>query len=192
MKVWMICFALVAALGAAACARGPAYKDINTNQSSPANQAPAPTAVPPPPANLNSAAAPAGQVPPPEAAQTPAFRMPAFMDAAKGAPKDLPNYPGGAILNIQYGPQADVDTFSIALQTTDSMDKIAAFYDKAVKSNGWDVSQRQIDPEYSEWLLKKNANDEAKVTVQRAKQGNMLVIVVARTAKQAQPPPPKP
>lgn len=191
MKVWMICFALAACLTAAACARGPAYKDINTNQSSPVNQAPNATAVPPPPANVNGAATPAGQSPPPEAAQTPQFRMPAFMDATKGAPKDLPNYPGSAILNIQYGPQADVDTFSVALQTTDSMDKIAAFYDKAIKSNGWDVSQRQIDPEYSEWILKKNADDDAKVTVQRAKQGNMFVIVAARTAKQA-PPKPKP
>ena len=193
MKVLIICFALAVSLCAAACGpRRPAYEAINTNQAAPANQTPDATAGAASPVNANAPAAPAGQTTPVETAPAPAFRMPAFMDTAKGAPKDLPSYPGGTILNVQYGPQADTDTFSIAIQTNDPMDKITAFYDKAIKSNGWDVSQRQVDPEYSEWLLKKNANDEAKVTVQKARQGNLFVIVAARTAKQAQPPQPKP
>jgi hypothetical protein len=108
----------------------------------------------------------------------------------------LPNYPGAAIVNIQYGPQQDAEIFSVAMQTGDSMDKIAAFYDKTIKSNGWDVTQRQVDPEYSEWMMKKNTSDEAKVVVQKPKQGtlprHMFMIVVARTAKSAQPQQPKP
>jgi hypothetical protein len=186
MKGWMICFALAACLSAAACGpRGPAYKDVNVNQSA-ANQAAGNPAGGSPPGNANAAALPSAPVPPQ------AFKMPAFMDAATGAPKDLPNYPGSRVLNIQYGPQNDTDTFSVLLQTGDSMEKIAAFYDKAAKSNGWDVTQRQVDPEYSEWRLRKNASDEAQVTVRKPPQGNMLAIAVARTAKQAQPPQPKP
>jgi hypothetical protein len=177
-------------MSAAACGpRQPAYRDVNTNQSA-LSANPEGSAATPPPGNHNVSPAPTASAPP-AAAQPPAFRMPAFMDAAKGAPKDLPNYPGAAIVNIQYGPQADTDTFSIAMQTGDSMDKIAAYYDKVAKSSGWDVTQRQIDPEYSEWMMKKNASDEAKVRVEKAKQGNMFVIVAARTAKPT-PPSPKP
>jgi hypothetical protein len=194
MKLWISCLALALGLSAAACGpRHPAYRDINTNQSAPAvNQAPDSSTLAPPANNNASPAIPAG----PAAAQPAAIKMPAFMDAAKGSPKDLPNYPGAAIVNIQYGPQQDTEIFSVAMQTGDPMDKIAAFYDKIVKSNGWDVTQRQVDPEYAEWTMKKNTSDEAKVVVQKPKQGprqgNMYMIVAARTAKSAQPQPAKP
>ncbi|MFL6215079.1 MAG: hypothetical protein ACJ74J_14440 [Blastocatellia bacterium] len=194
MKLSLICVALAVALSAAACGpRQPAYRDINTNQPAPSvNQTPDGTMATPPSGNNNAPPAPTGQAAPMGAAQLPAFRMPAFMDAAKGSPKDLPNYPGAAIVSIQYGPREDTDTFSVAMQTGDSMDKIAAFYDKVVKSNGWDVTQRQIDPEYSEWRMKKGVNDEAQVTVRKPPQGKTLVIAAARTAKPAPPQTPKP
>ena len=113
------------------------------------------------------------------------------MDIAKGYPKDLPNYPQASRLNLQYGPYENTDTFSIALQTSDPMDKIAAFYDQVVKSNGWTVSNRLVDPEYSEWVLTKKEDNDAKVTVQKDKQTNKsFIIVVARTAKLPQKPQP--
>jgi hypothetical protein len=192
MKYWMIYLALVACLSVAACGpRQPAYKDVNTNQPAPSVN---PGTIATPPANTN--ASPQVGETAPMAVPPAAIKMPAFMDTAKGAPKDLPNYPGAAIVNIQYGPQQDTDIFSVAMQTGDAMDKIAAYYDKIIKSNGWDVTQRQVDPEYAEWMMNKNASDEAKVVVQKPKQGsrpgNMFMIVVARTAKSAQPQPPKP
>lgn len=117
--------------------------------------------------------------------------MPAFMDAAKGYPTDLPNYPRGARMNLQYGPSQDTEMYSIAMKTQDPMDKITAFYDQVVKSNGWTVTNRQVDPEYSEWVLKKKGDNEAKVTVQKDKQtNNTFIIVAARTAKPSQTPPP--
>lgn len=194
MKYWMICLALVACLSVAACGpRQPAYKDVNTNQPAPSAN---PGMIAPPPANANVSPAPTGESAQAAAAQPATIKMPAFMDTAKGAPKDLPNYPGAAIVNVQFGPQQDAEIFSIAMQTGDSMDKIAAYYDKIIKSNGWDVTQRQVDPEYAEWMMKKNASDEAKIVVQKPKQGNrptnMFMIVAARTAKSAQPQPPKP
>ena len=177
--------ALVAAVGLSVTACGPrkpAYSDINTNQ--PARpEAPA-TASEPAQNPAGGAAAPA-QTPP---AQPTVFRMPAFMDASKGDPKDLPNYPQAATVNLQYGPNGDIDTYSVSLRTGDAMEKITGFYDQMLKSNGWTVASRLVDPEYAEWVLKKSDSDEAKVTVQKEKQGNTFIIVTARTGKPPQKP----
>ena len=189
MKVRLIVL-LVAGLVTAACgARGPAYKDINTNQQAPpahpSTEAPAGQGLP---NNANAASAASGQASP----QARAFHMPAFMDPVKGYPKDLPNYPAARMVNVQYGPVETADTFSVALQTIDAMDKISAFYDKMIKSNGWTVTSRVVDPEYSEWIMKKAADDEAKVTVRKDQQSGHFYIVAARTSKQSQPAPAKP
>lgn len=190
MKVQVFALVVAAGLSAAACGRhAPAYKDINTNQPAPSALPSSATANEPAPAP----SATAGQPSQPANTQAQTFRMPPFMDADKGYPKDLPNYPQASRMNLQYGPYEDTDVFSIAMQTYDPMDKIAAFYDQVVKSNGWTVSNRLVDPEYSEWVLKKKADNEAKVTVQKDKQsGRSFVIVVARTAKQPQKPQPAP
>jgi hypothetical protein len=195
MKVQNMVFVVAAGLSVAACGpHQPAYKDINTNQPAPsANQNSDGSVGKPLPENANGASPTAGQIPPTSPAQPPAFRMPAFMDATKGYPKDLPNYPQAATVNVQYGPREETDVFSIAMQTRDPMDKITAFYDKMIKANGWTVANRLVDPEYSEWVLKKGEIDEAKVTVQKDKQSSKnFFIAVARTARQPQKPQPAP
>ena len=190
MKVRLIVFLVVAVFMAACGSRGPAYKDINTNQqappTNPGTEGPAAQGLA---NNTNAASATGG---PAASPQSRTFRVPAFMDTAKGYPKDLPNYPQATIINVQYGPVETSDTFSVALQTHDAMDKISAFYDKTIKGNGWTVASRVVDPEFSEWILKKASDDEAKVTVRKDKQTARFYIVVARTSKQSQPPPPKP
>jgi hypothetical protein len=190
MKVQVFALVVATGLSAAACGRHvPAYKDVNTNQ--PTQAAPQSSATPNEPAPAQPATT--GQTSQPATTPPQALRIPAFMDVAKGYPKDLPNYPQAARINLQYGPYGDIDTFSIAMQTRDTMDQIAAFYDQVIKSNGWTVANRQIDPEYSEWVLKKKEDNEAKVTVQKDKQTNKsFIIVVARTAKHPQPAPSKP
>jgi hypothetical protein len=185
MKVQIFALVIAAGLSAAACRpHAPAYKDVNTNQPAPQPSATSPATTNEP---ASAQSAPAGQASPAAPAQPQAFRLPSFMDAAKGCPVDLPNYPSGARMNLQYGPSQDLDTYSIALKTQDPMNKITAFYDQVVKSNGWTVTNRQVDPEYSEWVLKKKDDNEAKVTVQKDKQSNnTFIIVAARTAKQSQ------
>ena len=183
---------LVAGLLLAACGtRGPAYKDINTNQQAPAASAGGEGAAgQAPPSNPNPAPAGGTASPAPQPPQ--AFRMPAFMEPGKGYPKDLPNYPDAKIINVQYGPVETNETFSVSLLTADSMDKISAFYDKVVKSNGWTVTSRVVDPEYCEWILKKADDNDAKVTVRKDKQSPRIYIIAGRTSKQSQPAPPKP
>jgi hypothetical protein len=184
MRGQLFALILAAGLGVAACGpHGPAYRDINTNQpAKPEQPAPATANEPPPASGANSA-----EPPQPAKTQPPAFRVPPFMDAGKGYPRDLPNYPQAQTMNIQYGPYGDTDVFSISMHTRDPMDKVVAFYENVFKGNGWTVANRLVDPEYSEWALKKKEGDEAKVTVQKDKQSNNgFFIAVARTAKQQQ------
>ena len=89
MKVRLIVFLVVAVFMAACGSRGPAYKDINTNQqappTNPGTEGPAAQGL----ANNTNAASQAGGPAAPPQSRT--FRAPAFMDTAKGYPKDLPN-----------------------------------------------------------------------------------------------------
>ena len=39
------------------------------------------------------------------------------------------------------------------------MDKIAAFFERVTKENKWTVINKIIDPEFSEWNLKKGPDD---------------------------------
>jgi hypothetical protein len=191
MKISFIVLVVAAAVTFTACGpHGPAYKDINTNQPAPPASSGAegtPTALPP---NSNAAPATGAQATAPAPPQT--IKAPAFMDMTKGYPKDLPNYPQASVLNVQYGPIETHYTFSVSLQTHDAMDKISAFYDKSVKGNGWTVASRTVDPEYSEWVLKKADDNEAKVTVRKDKQSPRFIIVAARTSPQTATAAPKP
>ena len=110
--------------------------------------------------------------------------MPAFFDAQTGEVKDLPSYPNAQRTNIQYGPMEDgAEMASLVLVAAGSMDSVAAFYDKAIKSNGWEVTVRNRDPEFSEWRLKKGAKDEGRVIVKRDPAKGGLTIQIVRTSK---------
>ena len=70
--------------------------------------------------------------------------------------------------------------------THDPMDRIADFFDKAIKSNGWEITTRSRDPEYSEWKMKKGDRDRGGVTVKKdPTRGGAMVIQIARTANPA-------
>jgi hypothetical protein len=102
---------------------------------------------------------------------------------ANGEAKDLPNYPQAVMKSIQFGPIQGTDTLSLVLETRDPMDKIAAFYDKVIKSNGWTVDSKTFDPEFAEWNLRKPFDNEGKVQVKRDPRTNAMNIVIARTEK---------
>lgn len=179
------------------CARKPAYSNINVNASRPdradqssseqpaeatdsgadptgASTAPAPGGVP--------EAAPA-QPPQQKSSQQGAFKMPAFVDTQKGEVKDLPSYPGGQRLNVQYGPAPGGEMASIVLVTGASMDSISAFYDKEIKSAGWKVTLRNRDPEFSEWRVKKGETEDGGVTIRKDPEGRGRLIQIVRTSK---------
>jgi hypothetical protein len=169
----------------AACRRKAAYSDIDANRSSdskPVEQTlpetnPAPGADPQ--ASSNSTVA-ASQ---PNAGA----RIPWFVDTVNGQVKDLPNYPNALRRNVSYGPMSGQDTMSLVLETHDPMEKIAQFYDRVTKDNKWKVTDRTVDPDLSEWILKKGDNGDAKVQVQKdPRQPGVLYIVIARVERPAQ------
>jgi hypothetical protein len=188
----LVCFALAAAMcvGAIACGpRKPAYSDVNPNQTARngnQNSGGQPTA----PVEAGSADGSLPSSAPPPSAP---FRMPEFLDQATGAIKDLPSYPNAVRQNIQYGPVQDQDkikdTIALLLATSDDMDKVADFYDKAVKSNGWTVSDKLRDQELSQWVLKKGNDNEAKVEIRKDPKSKAMFIALARTQTLTQPKP---
>lgn len=180
----LLCLLLTAAViaGLAGCAHKPAYSEMDANRSS-RNQ------------NQNAgaqatASTPAAAEPPaPEAAQPApasppaAFKSPSFLDQASGGIRDLPAYPNANRISVQLGPMQGLNTMSLGFTTTDSMDKIAAFYEKVIKDNKWTVIDKLIDPEFSEWSLKKGEDHNAKVQVKKDQQTSALNIVMVRTEK---------
>jgi hypothetical protein len=189
MKIWMklVCFALAAALslGAVACGpRKPAYSDVNPNQGA-RNGNQNSSGQPAAPTEGASAESLPPAIPPPAAPQQTPFKAPEFLDQTTGEIKDLPSYPNAVRQNIQYGPVQDQDkmkdTMALLLATGDPMNKIADFYDKAVKSNGWTVSDKLRDQELSQWVLKKGNDNEAKVEIRKDPKSNAMFIALART-----------
>lgn len=190
LLVWAVSGSLVG------CARKPAYSSMNVNGSRASRQSPAPAEEPANAAGSSedssggSTAAPPGQAPggapaqsPQEPAQPAAFKVPAFFDTQKGEVRDLPSYPKGQRLSIQYGPLPDGEMASIVLTTLSPMDSIAAYYDKVIKSNGWEVTVKNRDPDYSEWRVKKGDKEEGGVTVRRDSDRRSMIIQISRTSK---------
>jgi hypothetical protein len=163
--------AAVIAVGSA-CAHRPAYSEMNTNRAV-SNQNQSQNTEPQATASTPAVAEPA----PPAAAA----KVPSFMD--QGAVRDLPAYPNAYRTNFQLGPMEGVNIMSLSLISKDPMDKIVAFYEKVVKDNKWTVIDKIIDPEFSEWSLKKGEDNSAKVQVKKDQQTKAMNIVMVRGEK---------
>jgi hypothetical protein len=184
-SAWLL-VATVVIVASAGCRHKPAYSDIDTNKSASSQNQNSPTREVSPPAP-EAAREPAPPQPPTTSSQTPASSLPSFFDQARGQVKDLPSYPHAARLHVQIGPIGELNLASIILQTSDRMDRIAAFYDRAIKDNQWKVNDRIIDPELSEWNLEKGKDNTGKVQVKRDTQTGRLNIIIVRGEKIVQP-----
>jgi hypothetical protein len=188
--LWLLVIGALLA-GCGGCAHRPAYSEMDANRASrnqnqnqnnegqaSASTTPAPPA-PAEPAPAPVAAQPATGTPPGQA-----VKKPSFMDQATGGIKDLPAYPGAYRVNVQIGPMQGVNMISLALKSTDPMDKITAFYERVIKENKWTVVDKLIDPEFSEWTLKKGEDNSAKVQVKKDQQRTTeMNIVMVRVEK---------
>jgi hypothetical protein len=184
--VWLIATVITLATG---CSHKPAYTEMdanrgtvkqNQNQAN-ASQAASPNQTSQPSSTEPSASSPESSVSAPTPTTPP--KRPSFLDEAKGGIKDLPSYPGAFRLNVQVGPIEGVNTMSLGLRTKDSMDKITAFYEQVIKANKWTVVDKVIDPELSEWTLKKGEQNSAKVQVKKDLTTGMNNIIVVRAEK---------
>lgn len=151
----------------AGCRRKPPYSDMQLGPSTSQS-------------NANQAAATDGAPAQDASAAGTSFKYPSFMDETTGRLKDLPEYPGAARTNMQYGPQNGLDTAAIVLRTGDSLEKIAAYYDKAAKDNGWTVSSRASDKSFYKVELKKGDSNRATVQAGKDQGANTVTIGITR------------
>jgi hypothetical protein len=182
-ELQLMCLVLVAVVfaGLFGCSHKPAYSEMDTNKSSrnqnqnqnqtSEGQAAAPVQPAPQPAADAAQTAPSTPAP---------FKTPTFLDQASGGIKDLPTYPNAARVSVQLGPIEGVNTMSLIYVTGDPMDKIAAFYTRVIKDQKWTVSDKILDPELSEWTLKKGEDNSAKVQVKKDQKTGAFNIVMVR------------
>jgi len=165
------------------CGHKPAYSDIDANRSSnTANQNSDGRAGTTPPATADlpplAGSQPSGS---PPASAT--FKTPSFLDQSTGAIKDLPNYPSSTRASIQIGPNQGLNVVSLVLQTNDSMDLIAAFYQKLIKDHQWTVVNKVVDPDLNEWILTKGEEQTARIQVKKDQVTSKRNIFIVRGEK---------
>lgn len=189
VRIFGVCLLVTVMTLWTGCARKPAYSEIDANrgtvkenQNQPnASQAASPGASSQPSATEPEATSPAST--PSTPASAPTTKRPSFLDDATGGIKDIPSYPGAFRVNMQVGPVEGVNTMALGLRSRDSMDKITAFYEQAIKANKWTVVDKLIDPELSEWNLKKGEENSAKVQVKKDLTSGAMNIVIVRGEK---------
>ena len=189
MKFLLILITVLAVFTLAACGRKTSeYQDqgtqtVNRNTSPPPDAAPSEV----PPADGAAQQPTSAQAPENKPAPPPPIKTASFWNPNTGEIKDLPSYPGGARMNVQYGPVNGVDSAFIMLTTGDTVEKIAAYYDKSVKSAGWKVTERMSDSELYKVKLKKGDLDEALVQVEKDAQTGARRILLSRLEKPKPP-----
>ncbi|HEX5734597.1 MAG TPA: hypothetical protein VF131_17310 [Blastocatellia bacterium] len=188
MKYLLLLIMLLAVVMFAACERptseqqNQGMQPVNRNTGTLPETPPSPEA---PPAGGETPPS----VPPAETSpvQPTTLTTPAFWNSTTGDISDLPSFPGGARMSVQYGPINGMDTAFIVLSTNQPLDTIAAFYENAIKRNGWSVVNKLTDPEVYKVTLKKDASNEAIVQVEKDPQTGYRRIVLTRLQKPKQP-----
>ncbi|MCI0486659.1 MAG: hypothetical protein L0229_08675 [Blastocatellia bacterium] len=176
MKFCILLLAALMVTVSVACRQKPAYSDMELGPSPGNDQSNANQAAPPSNANANAPGAAAQN----SNSQSARSKLPSFMDERTGEIKDLPSYPGSYRTNAQYGPDRGINRAFVALQTSDSVDRIAAFYNDAIKSNGWTVVNTLHEPELYKIEFKKGDNDQGSVQAQKNPLASTVDIVLSR------------
>ena len=166
----------------AACGHKPSYSQIDTDQAGKAsNQNAAASSVATKPSQLPDSQPPETS---PQAAPTQAAGVapPSFFDSRTGQIKDLPSYPGSRRVRIGFGPVSGFESMGLLLSSRDPFDKVVAFYEQAIKSNGWTVVENSRADNTCQWTLSKEAG-QGVVQVTTQPQGRPVVYVTLQRAK---------
>lgn len=107
-------------------------------------------------------------------------QAPTFFVSGTTEIKDLPKYKRSQIVNVQYGPINNISSAMVIYQTPDSVDKVAAHYEGAFKSNGWEIVTNIKDPENFEYTLQKGKSNEALIRIKKDNQTGTTMIMVSR------------
>ena len=180
-----------------ACNHKPAYSDVPPSETEKARErarqpAPPDTAAEPAPASgsddQQAAPAPPQPAPPPVQGESAAPRStemkpPPFLDPNTGEFKDLPRYPRATRTYAQIGPINGIEAGMFVLETAASYERIAQFYDQAIKQNGWTIVSNTRDPEYFKWELRKGKTSEALIEVKSSGKSIRKNILLSRAER---------
>jgi hypothetical protein len=122
------------------------------------------------------------QTPPPDKKDMP---PPSFLVGGQSDIKDLPKYKKSTMINAQVGPINGVSTAMFIFESRDTVEVIGEFYEKAFKSNGWELVTKIKDPDNFEYTLRKGAQDEALVRIKKDPQVGTSFILLSRMEKPA-------
>jgi len=106
-----------------------------------------------------------------------------FLDSQTGEFKDLPRYPRATRTYAQIGPINGTDAGMFMLETAASYDRIAEFYEQAIKKNGWTVVNKTKDNEYYKWELMKGKTSEALIEVKSDGKSSRKSILLSRAER---------
>lgn len=186
LKIHVLLSAVIVVMTLTACKQKPAYSDMQLGPGGSNNQNTASQ----PDSSLNANAGEAETAQGDSNSQTQAnapseVKWPSFIEQSTGKIKDLPAYPNAFITNAQYGPQKGLDTALVALQTRDAFEKVTAFYDNAIKSNGWTLVSENRDSEYYKVEFIKGQNNRGAVQIQKDSRTGTVSIGLTRLQQPA-------
>jgi hypothetical protein len=124
------------------------------------------------------------QTPPPE---PPKFERATFIDDVNGGIKDIPYYPGAQLTNVFQSPQMGLNTMTVLMQSSDSLENIQAFYEKAARSKGWKIISKTNNGEQADLMLNKGDKDDAGILVKKDNERKATIIQIVRTEKIPEP-----
>ena len=179
------------------CSHSPSYSDTKANKgANPADSnaarseagpsieqvnPPAPSPSPPPAFPDSSSTLIPGSSPRLEGPASPSpTGTPAYLDPKTGRIKDLPLYPHAKVMGLQYGPIGGVSQVTLQAMIREPFEKVTAFYDKAVKDNGWTIDDNSRGVNSYTWQLSRGATDRAAIRIDKNEIGRVS-ISLART-----------
>jgi hypothetical protein len=184
MKLSLYLTLIVAIVMAGGCGHKPSYSQMETDQSGKASNqnAVASSAAEKPVPLPDPSAQPLEITPQDPRNQQAGVPPPSFFDSKSGQIKDLPSYPRARRVRLGFGPMSGFETMILQLTTRDPIDKVVAFYDQAIKSNGWSVVENSRDTNNYQWtLLKQSGQGVIQIALQT--QGRPVVYVSLQRAK---------
>lgn len=93
-----------------------------------------------------------------------------------GFPKDFPIYPGSTIEASQVG-----QGFWLTLSTTDSIDKVASFYNTSLKASGWKTIEGSTNNDTTQNMAISNDKLEGYVNITTKNAKTTIIIILGDT-----------
>jgi hypothetical protein len=94
-------------------------------------------------------------------------------------PKDFPMYPGAKVTSVMSGSEkGENNGFWLTLATPDSLEKVDAYYESNLKSNGWEIASNYSAGETTTRAVKKNTYSGSVAATRAADSQETQIIII--------------